>query len=126
MCFHYALSAFGPDSDRITKIQELLSFGADVNLCNKQGRTPLHLLLLHGTMFTDAQAAADHVKLLLDVGANPNLTDFWGNLPLHLACRGTCLGTVDILQLLLNSGSGRAVRQVSFLSVITNEYNCRS
>lgn len=56
----------------------MLKSGADVNLCNEIGHSPLFVACENGLDNT--------VQLLLENGANVNLSDKDGVSPLFLAC----------------------------------------
>ena len=67
----------------LSKIVPLNWFpGADVNMPNSAGRTPLHIAICTG-----GGSRADTVSVLLDGGADPNRGDSAGLTPLH--CAGT-------------------------------------
>ncbi len=73
----------------------LLDAGADPNLQNKEGKSPLHYLIqkeaggaLHQRINFDSDAGiGDSVIALLQKGADPNLFDRYGNTPLFLLLR---------------------------------------
>ena len=72
------------------KIQPLIENGADVNLTDNQGQTPLHYAAANGHI---AMA-----QLLIENGANVNLTDNQGQTPLDYA-------NGEILKLLGNNAN---------------------
>jgi len=74
--------------------QLLIAHGADVNVTNSDGYTPLHW-----TASSDYVALA---QLLLAKGANVNARDNFGNTPLHFAVFN---GHDSIVQLLINHGT---------------------
>lgn len=97
----------------------LLENGADVNLCNKYGESPLHLacenehdstlqLLLSDT--ADIRSCPPHlgsengeddtIQLLLSYGADINLFSEYGHSPFHIACAN---GRDNIVRLLLET-----------------------
>ena len=58
-------------------VREWLKAGADPNVRDKDGNTPLHLAV--------SGQAIDLVELLLDARANPNVQNSQGNTSLHQA-----------------------------------------
>ena len=84
-------------------VKLLLSKGADINIENPQGLTPLHRAAYHGTR--------DMVKIFLDNGAEPNRADRDGRTPLHwaaLRARSAALRDSDsyhVYKLLLEYGA---------------------
>ncbi|KAJ8604115.1 hypothetical protein CTAYLR_001784 [Chrysophaeum taylorii] len=69
----------------------LLNAGASPNICDGQGRTPLH----HATFVN----AGDVVRILYDCGADVDVCDAGGNTALHVA---GARGAADILEFLLS------------------------
>jgi ankyrin repeat protein len=67
-------------SGDIEAVKTALSSGGDVNLRDKQGRTPL--------LFAAAAGRQDIVNLLLEKGADPNIADNAGRTALHLVLAG--------------------------------------
>jgi hypothetical protein len=111
----------------VKKVKKLLIEGANVNVQNKFGRTPLHLvasydyfeiakvLIVNGANvnaqdkngWTPLHEAAfwgcmNVVKLLIENGANVNAKNKFGNTPLHLA---SIRGNIEIVRLLLEHGA---------------------
>ena len=85
------------------KVAKVLSnSGANPNVKNNLGETPLHLLLKNAHFSEDRDI--DVVQLLLEHGANPNAQDRAGVAPLHLASRN---GRFKVTGLLLNYGARR-------------------
>ncbi|KAL4998443.1 ankyrin repeat-containing domain protein [Aspergillus recurvatus] len=72
----------------------LLQRGADPDLCNGKGQSPLHIAAGGG------YRRKSIVRTLLENGANPNQVDSDGNTPLSLAA-----GDVELVQLLLQHGA---------------------
>nr|CAB3221774.1 zinc finger protein LOC723799 [Phallusia mammillata] len=60
-------------------LELLVNSGANVNVQNKDGKTPLHMTAVHGR-FTRSQA-------LLQGGARADILDFHGNSSLHVAAK---------------------------------------
>ncbi|XP_065938638.1 uncharacterized protein [Magallana gigas] len=75
-------------------VQLLLRNGADINLCNKRGASPLYIGCQNGHDST--------VQLLLKNGADINLCDEDGTSPLYIACQNR---HNSIVQLLLKNGA---------------------
>jgi len=76
----------------------LAAHGADPNLPNAQGRTPLFAAAMDGDRST--------AQTLLSHGASVNATDNWGATPLHWAA---ARGSVETAQLLLFAGADTAL-----------------
>jgi ankyrin repeat protein len=74
----------------------LLTSGAEINLCDKQGQSPLFGASLYGR--------CDVVKCLLSSGADINLSHEGGQLPLFVA---SSYGYYDIVRLLTSHGALR-------------------
>jgi hypothetical protein len=84
------------DAERIKK---LLEEGADPNIRDRGGNTPLH--------FAASKGCAEVARLLLRHGADPNAQDKNGETPLHVAAYG---GHVDVARLLLEHGADPSIR----------------
>ncbi|KAK7443154.1 hypothetical protein BaRGS_00040474 [Batillaria attramentaria] len=59
-------------------LKGLVCHGADVNVVNEKGESPLHIACTRGRV--------DIVKQLLEVKANPDVQNRQGQTPLHYAC----------------------------------------
>ncbi|KAH9031251.1 ankyrin repeat-containing domain protein [Lactarius hengduanensis] len=73
----------------------LLEHGADANIENDDGKTPLHLLL--ETRIHDGGEACGLIRLLLEHGAEVNRRDKSNQTPLHLAMGGNRFKLARIL-----------------------------
>jgi len=83
---------------RVVKL--LLEHGADPNIQNKDGMTPLH--------FATERGSPEVVKLLLEHGADPNIQENkFGWTPLHYAV-SRC--HVDVVRVLLDHGADLTIR----------------
>ncbi len=71
------LLLYGQQQDDVVKL--LLDHGANINLQNAEGNTPLHLAARNGKLST--------VQLLMARGANPALANANGDVPITLAYR---------------------------------------
>jgi len=70
-------------------VKSLLDEGADVNVADARGNTPLMEAVMSGTQQT--------VRLLLERGADVNVTDNWGNAPLMEAVKKSSNETIRLL-----------------------------
>jgi len=82
-------------------VRRLLAQGADPNLRDERGFTPLHI--------ASAKGLVDVAELLLMSGADPNAAGEAGVTPLHLAVLN---GNADLVLLLLEHGADPAARDV--------------
>jgi ankyrin repeat protein len=90
------IAAYEGDVERVKK---LLEKGANPNIQDEVGRTPLRNAAFKGHV--------DVVKLLLEHGADPNIQNEYGDTPLHMA---VYWGRVDVVKLLLEYGADPTVR----------------
>ena len=79
--------------DNNVLVEALLSWGADVNLQDRVGATPLHVACQEGNL--------PCVLTLLKAGANVTLPNNWGGLPIHIAAQHN---RVEIVKTLLEHG----------------------
>lgn len=79
----------------------LIAHGADVNMCNQQGESPLHkgerLSTPHLTQTAVEQSHVEYVRLLLEAGATPTATDQNLTAPIHLAAQRSLIECTDML-----------------------------
>ncbi|MEM4217275.1 MAG: ankyrin repeat domain-containing protein [Candidatus Methanomethylicaceae archaeon] len=73
---------------------DLIELGADVNVKNNDGCTPLHYACLGGDL--------NVVKSLIEHGADMNAVDHKGNTPLHYACEGN---HIEVVRFLIEHGA---------------------
>ena len=66
-------------SDDVSALRSWLAAGADFNMADYTGRTPLHVAAAH--------RRPDHVAFLLQHGADPSAVDLSGLTPLDVARR---------------------------------------
>jgi len=86
-------------------IQTLVDYGANVNVSDDQGRTPLHLAvsaLEECQTFDECRFCFDMIRFLIERGAVVNAADENGTTPLHLASE---LGNEDVVSLLIENGA---------------------
>ncbi len=82
-----------------TNIQSICAAGADVNVANKDGQTPLFCLLNNRS---NSDVIRNHIKLLLQYGADIHAKDLNNNTLLHMA---TERGDALIVYTLLSRGA---------------------
>jgi len=75
----------------IASVKKLLEHGAQPNLCDRYGRSPLHVVAAVGD---SANTQLKIVELLVKAGADPDLVARNGDTPLHAAVRRAQLDTV--------------------------------
>jgi ankyrin repeat protein len=76
-------------------VHKLLDAGANPNLRDADGRTPLSVAVREGPYLQT-------MRLLVDYGADPNIPDTYGGTPLHDACE---VGLPDVINFLLSAGA---------------------
>jgi len=85
-----------PGKDQVKAAKRLIKSGADINLQDKNGWTPLH--------FAAQEHSVSVVKVLLGAGAKVDLVDKFGNTPLFTAVMHS-RGKGGIIELLRVYGS---------------------
>jgi len=94
------------EMDSLSVASLILKSGADCNLCDNEGRSPLHASIQRGL--------TDLTFILLENGAEPNLLDAQNCLPLHFLCEGNCTQSAALLDALLARGSERPLKRGQF------------
>ena len=89
-------------------LSTLVGAGAQVNVSNREGQTPLHIAVSGGHV-----AAA--VALTVNFSADPNVADAGGNLPLHYACASPAFE--PLVRVLLTAGASRPIRRGAFVDL---------
>lgn len=84
-------------------IETLIFLGADINTCDKNGRTPLILSAMKGN--------AKNVKIILDCNANPNYSCYSLTPPLIYAINSP--NPEEICKLILDNEVNSSINQVS-------------
>ena len=79
----------------IKKIKRLLSAGADINIQNNYGETPLFVAVW-------LNAPVNYIEMLIAAGADHSVRDMYGRTPLHSAAWN---GRTQYIRLLLNAGA---------------------
>jgi ankyrin repeat protein len=103
---HYAIV-----DGKTERAKELILSGAcNIDAQDKQGYTPLHA----AAQYKNVEIA----RLLIEKGARLDLVDSWGNTPLVRAL-GPTPESIELIQLLLDSGVDPAVENNSGNSVIS-------
>ncbi len=86
----------------VAMVNSILSLGADPNLADISGRSPLHAALVDG----DLEAAPAIIRALAAKGADPNAQDSLGRTPLHLA---VLRGRADAVHALSQAGADHGI-----------------
>jgi ankyrin repeat protein len=85
-------------NNECTRVGELITNDADVNLVDAKGTRPLQYAAQTGCVLHRAAGQLLAVKCLIKKGARATAADNRGRLPLHQACFG---GHVDVARFLL-------------------------
>lgn len=108
-----------PARKRAEFLNDCITHGADVDHFDKQGKTPIHALILKprfsGGSREDDDTTASFVQRLIQAGANINLRDRHGETPLHFAVKW---GHEACTRLLLQYGADPNVVNIHGRSVI--------
>ena len=95
----YGLSHLAAGRGDLRRLALLAELGADLNLRENRGYTPLAVAAIDGK--------AEAVRQLLSAGADANVTDNAGGTPLHHAA---ARGRAEIVQMLLDGGADPGFR----------------
>ncbi len=83
----------------LSKAKDFINKGADVNIKNGDGKTPLHIAV--------EKNYEDIVRLLLQKNADLNTKDNNGNTPLHIAVKN---GNYFVVKELLRAGADKNIK----------------
>ncbi|MEO0202771.1 MAG: ankyrin repeat domain-containing protein [candidate division WOR-3 bacterium] len=83
----------------LSKTKDFINKGADINIKNNNGKTPLHIAV--------ENEYEDIVKLLLEKNVDVNIKDNEGNTPLHKAVKN---GNYFIIKELLKFGADKNIK----------------
>lgn len=93
-------------------IKKLLIYkGVDVNMCNVDGQTALHLELMLQRCDDNSYQS---VKTFIASNANTNIIDKYGNAALHYAC------TYSVVELLVKNGANPNIQNKSGNTLLHN------
>lgn len=93
-----ALHVATGDGVRVVCVKNLITYGANVNIMDRQGNAPLILAIAHATNDSDANLA---VELLLAAGADPRARNHVGETPILCAKK---LDRGSVIQILNRAG----------------------
>lgn len=101
----------------LSAIKVLLEHGANPNIVNEDGSSPLHYLAEFANRYTfyDQEEMLSAMEVMLDNGANPNLENTHGDSPLHIfseSIHGKLLypGEIEIFNLMLKHGGDLSLK----------------
>ena len=83
------------DADLPQIVGTLIEEGADVNIRNCLGLTPLHRMFSFDSIIYHGCIALEITKILIENGAQAATTDAVGDTPLHCFLRGARYGRID-------------------------------
>ena len=92
------------EHDVSTMVEMLLDAGANPNLADPFGQTPLILCCTDELSLRDSPSLS-LIKLLLDANADPDVADTFGNTPLLAACKGDDSVSYDVVEALIDRGA---------------------
>lgn len=84
------------DKDPFQALKLMQQYGADINFCNKEGRSPLMYAAFDS-------AGSDILQAFIEAGADTGATDNYGNTLLHLAAENSKEGAGERIRLVLKS-----------------------
>lgn len=89
---------FAAQRGDISDVRRLVEEGADVNIQDENGNTPLK--------FASAEPQPDVLRTLISLGASPELADWRGFTPIHcVAGHGFYDEAIEMAEILINAGA---------------------
>ena len=103
LCYRnmYTMLLSAASDGNVELVKQLVKNGANVNIQNREGATPLHMAASGGQVEILPNAGAI-VEILLKAGADVNIQDTDGDTPLHYAAYK---GHTEAVEALLNAGA---------------------